>query len=518
MIVIVGAGPAGLQLGYFLQKAGLDYLILERNSQVASFFTVYPHSGKLISINKPNTGKTDPDFNLRHDWNSLLSDDDTLIFPSKYSTDYYPDHADLVRYMSDFATKHSLKIQFNTEVVKITPEYTLETKCNGETKIYTCEKLVIATGLSKPIYPSIQENTVVKIKHYGDFEKDHFKKPEVLETYRNKSLLIIGNGNSGYELANLLTPYCSSITINGRNPKEWAASSHYAGDLRSVYLPFLDTFLLKSLNALNTGLITNTIIEQETIDSQYKLFNIQHTSYNHVKYQTLKDSISGYDHVIYCTGWRFDDSIFHFPIHLTRDRKYPNVTPEYESTSSQNLFFIGSLMHSLDFKTSSGGFIHGFRYLIKHFMNLHFDHQFDMCRFTFDTLLSHIIKKINTSSALYQMYGYMCDMFYMENGEIIYYNNVTIPFFDNRHFKPDNQYAILTLEYGSKKITKTDEFGRLVSSIGKESASVLLHPVLRILNKEKLIDEVHFDEDLYANFSSNDKYVEKMKRTLRMFL
>jgi len=29
---IVGAGPGGLQLGYFLQKAGRDYIIFERSN------------------------------------------------------------------------------------------------------------------------------------------------------------------------------------------------------------------------------------------------------------------------------------------------------------------------------------------------------------------------------------------------------------------------------------------------------------------------------------------------------
>ena len=28
--VVVGAGPAGLQIGYFLQERGADYLVVER--------------------------------------------------------------------------------------------------------------------------------------------------------------------------------------------------------------------------------------------------------------------------------------------------------------------------------------------------------------------------------------------------------------------------------------------------------------------------------------------------------
>jgi len=34
--IIVGAGPSGLQLGYFLQRADRDYVILERGSQAGA--------------------------------------------------------------------------------------------------------------------------------------------------------------------------------------------------------------------------------------------------------------------------------------------------------------------------------------------------------------------------------------------------------------------------------------------------------------------------------------------------
>lgn len=58
-------------MAYFLQ-AGRDYMVFER-AVPGSFFTRYPRHRKLISINKRYTGKTNAEFNLRHDWNSLLS-------------------------------------------------------------------------------------------------------------------------------------------------------------------------------------------------------------------------------------------------------------------------------------------------------------------------------------------------------------------------------------------------------------------------------------------------------------
>lgn len=53
---VIGAGPAGLQLGFFLQQAGRDYVIIEREASAGSFYKTYPRHRQLISINKRYTG------------------------------------------------------------------------------------------------------------------------------------------------------------------------------------------------------------------------------------------------------------------------------------------------------------------------------------------------------------------------------------------------------------------------------------------------------------------------------
>jgi flavin-dependent dehydrogenase len=56
--LIIGAGPAGLQLSYFLSKKGRDYLVLEKASKPANFFVNHPRHRKLIVFDKLYTGKT----------------------------------------------------------------------------------------------------------------------------------------------------------------------------------------------------------------------------------------------------------------------------------------------------------------------------------------------------------------------------------------------------------------------------------------------------------------------------
>src|SRR5687768_4849532 len=114
--LIIGAGPAGLQLAALLERDGRDYAVLERGSGAGTFFTRYPRHRRLISINKVHTGFSDPERRMRMDWNSLLTDDRELLF-TRYSPKYFPDADDVVRYLQDFAA--NLEVHYDIDVTKI---------------------------------------------------------------------------------------------------------------------------------------------------------------------------------------------------------------------------------------------------------------------------------------------------------------------------------------------------------------------------------------------------------------
>ena len=83
----------------------------------------------------------------------------------------------------------------------------------------------------------------------------------------------------------------------------------------------------------------------------------------------------------------------------------------------------------------------------------------------------------------------------------------------------------MSLEYSTEHVTDITRIGGKDTAIGKESYAKLIHPVLRIFKdiperriNKALIDEIHFDEDLLAKFDDKFKYIDKLTRTLKMFI
>lgn len=78
----------------------------------------YPRHRKLISINKVNTGRRNHEFNLRHDWNSLLSDKPDLLF-KRVSSEFYPPADSLVLYLKMFEEELGLKVRYGVDIGRI---------------------------------------------------------------------------------------------------------------------------------------------------------------------------------------------------------------------------------------------------------------------------------------------------------------------------------------------------------------------------------------------------------------
>jgi thioredoxin reductase len=492
--LIVGAGPAGLQLGQLLQAAGHPYRILERDTAPGAFFRTYPRHRQLISINKPHTGSTDPEFNLRMDWNSLLSDDPRLLF-TRYTGRYFPQAEDLVRYLADFAEAHQLDIAYDTHVARVHREadgcfVVTDQRGTG----HRARRLVMATGVSRPNIPDIPG--IDTAEEYGTVSVDP-------EDFTGQRVLIIGKGNSAMETADNLVATAAVIHVAGPHSIRMAWNSHYVGHLRAVNNNFLDTYQLKSQNALLDGHVRGI----EKLQDGYRV------RFSFSRADELVKELR-YDRVISCAGFRFDSSLFDAgcrPALVINDR-FADLTPAYESVNVPGLYFAGTLMQQRDFKKSTGGFIHGFRYGIRALARVlgqrHHGRPwpYQPVEPTPEALAEAVVARVNRSSALWQQFGVIGDLLVLppaegEPGEPArYLEEVPVDYAHTGEIDAPGGYFTITLEYGPDH-DKVDPFDITVRRTAQNAAedahdAAYLHPVIRHFRRGELLAAHHMAENL----------------------
>jgi thioredoxin reductase len=494
--LIIGAGPAGLQLGYFLEKANRNYLILEAGDTAGTFFKKFPRHRKLISINKVYTGSDNPEMNLRWDWNSLLNDSDKMLFKN-YSKRYFPKTDFLVNYLKDFADFFQLKIKYGVQAVRISKDSKFRViDKNGN--VYYGKRLIIATGLSQPYIPEIPG--IELVEQYTEVSTDP-------EAFINQKVLIIGKGNSAFETAENLIETASVIHVASPNSINMAWKSHFVGHLRAVNNNFLDTYQLKCQNAL----LDATIEKIQRLDNKF----VVSVKYSHANNET-EDLI--YDRVIACTGFRFDASIFDENCcpELTINNRFPQQTSEWESTNVKELYFVGTLTQMRDFKKSASGFIHGFRYNIRALHHI-FDVKYHGQKWpsqkissTPQEIVDIIIKRINTSSALWQQFGFLGDVITIsqDGRNAQYYEELPVDYIHDSQLGQHTNYYILTLEFGN---AEKDPFRiERYPQPHQAEKSAFLHPIIRHYKNGKLISKHHLLEDLDGQWIKVDAHIKPL--------
>ena len=485
--LIIGAGPAGLQLGYFLRAKKRDYLILERDSSAGAFFKKFPRHDQLISINKVHTGIDNPQANLRWDWNSLLCDNPDLLFKN-YSSSYFPQRTDLVRYCEDFAAHYELNIKYGTNIEKVSKVDGQFQVRDTEGKVYTGKRLVVATGLFKSMIPDIPG-----IEHCEDYSV-HETNPD---HYTNKRVLVVGKGNSAFETADNLVEKAAAIHILSPESVKFAWQTHFVGNLRAVNNNFLDTYQLKSQNTV----IDADIVKVEKEGEQC----IVHISYCHAKGQT---AVIPYDHVILCTGFRMDDSIFDDSCRpeLMHHGKVPSQTVEWESKNVPDMYFAGTLMQACDFKKTMSGFIHGFRHNIQTLAEI-FEHKYHGATFSREKLeldpeviLKKVIDQVNISPGIFLQPGFLCDVVVVSEEEdaAYYYSDVRRDYVAEGWLGQHDHYYTVSLEYGHFMENPFATMRDPDPEMGHDAP--YLHPVIRRFQDGEVVAEHHINDDLESQW------------------
>ncbi|MFB8206314.1 NAD(P)-binding domain-containing protein [Streptomyces sp. NPDC056010] len=497
--LIIGAGPAGLQLAALLERDGADYVVLERGSGPGTFFTRFPRHRYLISNNKVHTGYDDPELRLRMDWNSLLSDDPELLF-TRYSPRYFPPADDLVRYLSDFASRTGVCVRYDTHVENISRDTEGFAVTDGTGRTWRARRLVVATGMPVPNLPSIPG--IELAERYDTIDTDP-------GSYTDQRVLIIGRGNSAFETAENLMETAAVIHVVGSGSLKMAWRTHYVGHLRAVYNNFLDSYQLKSQNALLDGRVLSIRREADG-------FHVP------VAFERVDERVKElrYDRVIVATGFRFDASVFDdtcAPERIVHGR-FPALTPLGESVNVPGLYFAGTLMQGRDFGRATTGFIHGFRYAVRA-LHRGLRQRHDGVPWPTTDLgdttaraVDAVISRVNRSSALWQQFAVLGDLLLLApDGTLRYAEEVPVAHVPDAvragDFGEVTAYAVITLEYGEDH-DRVDPFDVSAGRKSQQDVSGLdgryLHPVVRWYRAGEFVADHHLTENLENEWDSEE--------------
>lgn len=488
--VVIGAGPAGLQLGWALEKAGRDYVILEAADTVGAFFTKLPRSRGLVSYNRVCNLYDDPELFLRGDWNSLLCDGELRF--SDYSQALYPSADELVAYLRDFADHFDLRIQLDTSVEEISRGDDGAFVVRTSRGTISGRSVVIATGVSAPYVPQIPGIDLVT-EAYENVSLD-------AADFEGQRVLVIGKGNSALEFVEEIIDGPTLIHVASPNSIRFAWDTRHPGHARANYLRLMDTYQLKLLS----GSLDCTI---DAIAKDGDEFVVDVT-YSHADGET---ETLVYDRVVRATGFAFDDSVLSPDCRPDRTHRgrLPAMTSAWEAEGVPDLWFAGTLMQTRDFKKTSSAFIGGFRYNIRtlaHFLDARY-HDEDLptrpLPVDVEALTEATLARVCRSSGLWLQFGYLCDLLVVDTatGVAHYLEDLPVDLVDERRAELGETWFRITFEWGEGE---GDVFAvQRHPNHGAADQSRFLHPIIRRFDHETLVEEHHLLEDLFGMYRAS---------------
>jgi len=335
----------------------------------------------------------------------------------------------------------------------------------------------------------------------------------------------VGRGNSAFETADSLIANAAVIHVQGQGSLKLAWQTHFVGHLRAVNNNFLDTYQLKSQNALLDGKIVNVRKNEKGF-----LVNVCFERFNNVVKEIF------YDRVILCTGFKWDSTIFApecRPETIIRGR-FPNQTEEWESTSVPDVYFAGTITQMRDFKVSTSGFIHGFRYAARSLFKI-MEHKYYNVPFPtldlgtgwdrIENSVTEIVRRVSTSSCLWQQFAFLGDVLLVApDGSVRYTEELPMDYVTQAvprgEFGEVDKFAIITLEYGADHHLKDpfdvtavhlDANGQMTALDGR-----YLHPVIRLYcgKSGEQVGEHHLVENLENEWDSEDRHRAPLRKWL----
>ena len=208
-VVIIGSGLCGILAGIKLSKAGIPFIIIEKNDSIGG--TWYENTYPGCGVDTPNhvyAYSFEPSFH----WEEFYSKRDAILEYLKKCVKKYnlSDHIKLNTTVESTVFDEDTK-SWNTSVI-----------CNNNKSILTSNIVISAVGqLNKPSVPDINgiDEFNGPIIHTGAWDSSF--------NYKDKNIALIGTGASGMQVAPEIAKEAKSLTIFQRTPHWIIANPNY---------------------------------------------------------------------------------------------------------------------------------------------------------------------------------------------------------------------------------------------------------------------------------------------------
>ncbi len=173
-VIVIGAGQAGLSVGYFLKKAGIPFLILDANKRIGDSWRKRWDSLHLFTPAK---------------FNGLAG----LRFPS--DPNHFPTKDEMADYLEKYAAHFNLPVRLGVKVTGLSKEG--DRFCvSADGEEFAAANVVVAmSNFQIPKIPEFAKKLNPDITQIHSFD---YRRPSQLQ---DGDVLVVGAGNSGAEVA-----------------------------------------------------------------------------------------------------------------------------------------------------------------------------------------------------------------------------------------------------------------------------------------------------------------------------
>lgn len=277
--IVIGGGQAGLSCGYYLKKAGLDFMILDDQNDPGG---AWQQTWDSLQIFSPPENSSLPGY---------IMPKDTKEYPGK-------DH--VIKYLTDYEKRYDLPINRPVKVADLDHDGEIFKVRSAKGTLFRSKTLIAATGTwRKPYIPQFPRRNLFQGK---ETHSAYYRNPE---KFKGKKVMIIGAGNSAAQIYADLYEHAEIYWVTKEDPNflpDYVDGRYLFNKATQRYKEYLKQSKKKSENHL--GMIVQVEPVKKLLSEEKMRYYDLFQNFTDTGVAWSNGQKVDLDVVIYCTGFK----------------------------------------------------------------------------------------------------------------------------------------------------------------------------------------------------------------------